>query len=168
MAKQPKMDGAQNRQGQDTELGEEGGGRLGWGRSRGGRKKGPCFPGRPGFNPFPHPAEKGPARGQFRSKAEEAAILFGGPLVSHLSPHYLTPWVFLGLKMKSEWMMVKLVALNIAFRSECFHCGRKEACWLCPGGAVRISWPGLCFVGGTQAQRDTPGSCFLGSSFQPH
>lgn len=39
MAKQPKMDGAQNRQGQDTELGEEGGGRQGWGEElRGGRK----------------------------------------------------------------------------------------------------------------------------------
>lgn len=40
MAKQPKMDGAQNQQGQDTELGEEGGGRQGWGRSLGGKKKG--------------------------------------------------------------------------------------------------------------------------------
>lgn len=41
---QPKMDGAQNRQGQDTELGEEGGGRLGWEPRR--EEKGPCFPGR--------------------------------------------------------------------------------------------------------------------------
>lgn len=54
-----------------------------------------------------HPQQKeGPARGQFRSKADEAAVvspvLFGVPLVSHLSPHCLTPWVFLGLKMKSE------------------------------------------------------------------
>lgn len=40
MAKQPKMDGAQNRQGQDTELGEEGGRRkAGVGEElRGGRK----------------------------------------------------------------------------------------------------------------------------------
>lgn len=40
MAKQPKMDGAQNQQGQDTELEEEGGSRQGWGRSLEGMKKG--------------------------------------------------------------------------------------------------------------------------------
>lgn len=59
MAKQPKMDGAQNRQGQDTELGEEGGGRQGWGRSRGGEKKGPAsFPWSPQLT-LPHTAAEG-------------------------------------------------------------------------------------------------------------
>lgn len=63
--------------------------------------------------------------------------------------------------------MGKLVGLKIAFRSECFHCGRKEACWLCPEGTLHISLPGLCLVGGTQAQRDTPGSSSWGALFNP-
>lgn len=107
MAKQPKMDGAQNRQGQDTELGEEGGGRQGWGRRRGGeKKKEQPLPWEPTVNPSPHWGRWGLAKSGLREAEEEpVSHSIGDPLPSsppHPPTHCLplTLWVFLGLKTK--------------------------------------------------------------------
>lgn len=85
MAKQPKMDGAQNQQGQDTVLGEEGGSRQGWGRSLGEEEERAscCFPPRPTVNPFPT-AARGLARALFRIQAKEEPELYSTQLESLL------------------------------------------------------------------------------------
>lgn len=83
MAKQPKMDGAQNRQGQDTELQEAGGtGRVGGGAEEG-KKKGPAaFLGSPCVNPCPH---RSPERALFMGKAQEdpemGSVVWENPLL---------------------------------------------------------------------------------------
>lgn len=82
MAKQPKMDGAQNRQGQDTELQEEGGaGRVGGGAEEG-KKKGPAASlGSPRVNPFP---TMGPSKSLLMGQAQED--LKCGPLCGKPPP----------------------------------------------------------------------------------
>lgn len=64
MAKQPKMDGAQNRQGQDTELGEEGGWKAGVGEEqwRGGRKDQPLPLETCELTPSPQEWGRGPSK----------------------------------------------------------------------------------------------------------
>lgn len=145
--------------------------KAGVGRSRGGEEKGPCFPGRPGFNPSPRPQQKeGPARGQFRSKADEAAVvspvLFGAPLVSHLSPHCLTPWVFLGLKMKRSGNIGEAGRPEDCIQIRMFSLWEEGGLLALPWGfsPKHLAWSVPC--GSDYRPRgDTPG--LLGSSSAP-
>lgn len=152
MAKQPKMDGAQNRQGQDTELGEEGGGRQGGGGANEGRRKDQPLPLELTVNPSPHQCRRGPAKSLFQGGWGGTSIPSYWRHPPLFFPHHLllTLWVFLGLKTKC-WVNDEKPGRpdSFALRQKFFCWSKRKglACWLCSGGTPSISLAGHCLEG---------------------